>query len=307
MDEWFSNLAIRGALRFDEPMARHCTWRAGGRAAIFFEAADREELLSFLAIVPQDIPLIWIGLGSNVLVRDGGIPGVVILTGRALRRMSLQDHTFVVEAGVPCAKAARQIALAGYTGGEFLRGIPGTIGGALAMNAGAFGSEIWTSIRRVETVDRAGQCRHRLPDEYRIGYRSVAGPLQEWFIGCELSFPSSDDVATQASGRELLKRRSASQPTGAPTCGSVFRNPPNDYAGRLIEAAGFKGYRIGGCHVSEKHANFIINDSDATAEDIETLIETLRSAVLQKFGILLESEVRVIGVPEARTEVQKRD
>lgn len=303
MSEWFSALAFRGTLRLDEPMARHCTWRTGGRAEICFDPADRQDLLSFLSAVPSDVPLTWIGLGSNVLIREGGLQGVVILTGRALGKISLRNDTFVVEAGVPCAKVARQAADAGYTGGEFLSGIPGTIGGALAMNAGAFGSEIWTWVKRVECVNRAGQCRQRTPDEYRIGYRSVTGPLEEWFIGCELSFQPANGVAPKTRGRELLNQRSASQPIGAPTCGSVFRNPPGDYAGRLIDAAGLKGHRIGGCHVSEKHANFIINDRNATAQDIETLIESLRAAVHQKFGVLLESEVRVIGTHEKLIKV----
>lgn len=299
MMAWVAALDCRGALRFDEPMSKHCTWRAGGVAALCFEPIDRADLLVFLRAVPPGLPIVWIGLGSNVLIRDAGFPGAVILTSRALGAITRVDGRYRVEAGVPCAKLARQAAGAGYTGGEFLVGIPGTIGGALAMNAGAFGSEIWQWVRAVETVDRAGLCRQRRPDEYRIGYRSVRGPAEEWFLSCELELARAGADDPIARGRELLVQRGASQPTGAPSCGSVFRNPPGDYAGRLIEAAGFKGYRIGGCHVSDKHANFIINDGDATATDIETLIGTLRAGVQRRFGIDLEPEVRILGTPLA--------
>ncbi len=295
MSPWYSTLATRGTLRFDEPLARHCTWRVGGCAAIYFEPVDRADLVSFLGAVPPTVPLTWLGLGSNVLIRDGGIAGVVLLTGRALAKINQQHGVFSVEAGVPCAKVAKQVANAGYTGAEFLSGIPGSMGGALAMNAGAFGSEIWSWVRSVETIDRTGRCRQRAPSDYQIGYRSVRGPSEEWFVGCELSFPLAIDVVPKVRGRELLAQRNASQPTGAPSGGSVFRNPSGDYAGRLIEAAGFKGYRLGGCHVSPKHANFIINDGHATATDIEALIEQLRAAVWEKFSVQLEPEVRILG------------
>ncbi len=295
MSPWYATLATRGILRLDEPLARHCTWRVGGAAAIYFEPSDREDLVNFVSAMPAAVPLTWLGLGSNVLIREGGIAGVVLLTGRALAKISPQQNVFKVEAGVPCAKVAKQVASAGYTGAEFLSGIPGSIGGALAMNAGAFGSEIWSRVCAVETIDRAGRCRHRTPADYEIGYRSVRGPSEEWFLAGELVFQSAPEVAPKLRVRELLAQRNASQPTGAPSGGSVFRNPPGDYAGRLIEAAGFKGYRVGGCHVSPKHANFIINDGQATATEIESLIEQLRAAVWEKFGILLELEVRILG------------
>ncbi len=294
MSEWFSALPYQSRLRFNEPMSRHCSWRVGGAAAVFFEPADSAELLTFIRGVPSAIDICWLGLGSNLLIRDAGFKGIVISTCRALGTISTDGACFKAAAGVPCAKLARQVALAGYAGAEFLAGIPGTVGGALAMNAGAFGSEIWSFVSSVETIDRTGTCRTRLPAEYQIGYRTVEGPAAEWFLGGNLVFQESthDPVARS---RALLAQRSTTQPTGAPSCGSVFRNPPGDYAGRLIEAAGFKGYRVGGCHVSDKHANFIINDANASASDIESLIETLRAAIQQRFGIRLDPEVRLLG------------
>lgn len=300
MAHWTDRLACRGVMRHAESMARHCTWRAGGVADVLFEPEDRADLLTFLPAIPPDLPVAWIGLGSNVLVRDAGFQGVIILTGRALGGIAHVDGRISVEAGVPCPKVARYAAAEGYVGAEFLVGIPGTIGGALAMNAGAFGSEIWQWVHEVETVDRAGRTRRRTADMYDVGYRTVVGPAGEWFFGCQLAFAPAADYDPLVRGREFLAERASSQPTGAASCGSVFRNPPGDYAGRLVEAAGLKGFRIGGCHVSEKHANFIINDRGANATDIETLIDTVRQEVMRRFGVALEPEVRILGTGGAR-------
>lgn len=286
---------LRGALTFGAPMLRYCTWRAGGPAEILFEPADREDLLALLRAAPPEVPVTWIGLGSNVLVRDGGIRGVVVLTARGLGALQASPGRIVTGAGTPCAKVARVAAANGLGGAEFLVGIPGSIGGALAMNAGAFGSEIWQWVEQVETVDRAGNCRVRQCADYVTGYRSVRGPQGEWFLGCTLALPPAGAGDPLARGRELLAQRAATQPTGAATCGSVFRNPPGDHAGRLIDAAGLKGFRIGGCQVSTKHANFIVNDGDASARDMEALIVYLRETVAARFGVQLEPEVRVIG------------
>jgi len=297
---WTEGLQCRGALRRAEPMARHCTWRAGGPADVLFEPEDRSDLLAFLPAIPADVPIAWIGLGSNVLVRDAGFPGVIVLTGRALDGIAHTDGRISVEAGVPCPKAARYAAAAGYAGAEFLVGIPGSIGGALAMNAGAFGSDIWRWVQGVETADRTGCVRCRPAEDYRVGYRSVNGPAGEWFLGCELVFEPAAGYDPLVRGRELLAERAATQPTGAASCGSVFRNPPGDYAGRLVEAAGLKGFRVGGCQVSEKHANFIINDRGANATDIETLISTVRHEVQRRFGVALEPEVQILGAGGSR-------
>jgi UDP-N-acetylmuramate dehydrogenase len=291
--DWLRGL--RGELAFGAPMHRHCTWRAGGPAEVLFEPADRQDLLALLRAAPRELPITWIGLGSNILVRDGGVRGVVVLTAGGLGTVQAEPGRVRADAGVPCAKVARVAAASGLGGVEFLIGIPGSIGGALAMNAGAFGGEIWQLVEQIETVDRAGICRTRRREEYIIGYRSVSGPAGEWFLGCTLVLPLAGDGDPLVRGRALLAQRAATQPTGAASCGSVFRNPPGDHAGRLIDAAGLKGFRIGGCQVSTKHANFIINDGNASAHDMEALILHLRDVVAMRFGVQLEPEVRIIG------------
>jgi UDP-N-acetylmuramate dehydrogenase len=287
----------RGELRRAEPMARHTSWRVGGAADVWYRPADLEDLAAYLASLPAEMPVTWIGLGSNLLVRDGGIRGVVIATHGALPRLDRHgEHGIVAEAGVPCAKIARSCARWGLGAGEFFAGIPGTLGGALAMNAGAFGGETWDYVQAVETLDRAGVRRRRLRPEYRIGYRSVAGPAGEWFIAAELEFPAGRPT-TQESIRELLLRRNTTQPIGEPSCGSVFTNPPGDHAARLIEAAGLKGCRIGAAEVSPKHANFIINTGGASAADIEALLEHVVAEVERIHGVRLHAEVRIVGEP----------
>jgi UDP-N-acetylmuramate dehydrogenase len=176
----------------------------------------------------------------------------------------------------------------------FFAGIPGTVGGALAMNAGAFGGETWNQVEAVDTVDRHGERRTRRRGDYEIGYRTVRGPGGEWFLAATFRF-DRDTESSMATIKALLKRRNASQPLGIPSCGSVFRNPPGDFAGRLIEQAGLKGRRIGGAVVSEKHANFIVNTGKAMAADIEALIEEVRAMVLERTGVRLEPEVRIVG------------
>jgi UDP-N-acetylmuramate dehydrogenase len=261
----------------------------------WYRPADREDLAGFLATLPPELPVYWVGLGSNLLVRDGGLRGAVVSTHNALSHMErLGEQGIRAEAGVPCAKIARSCARWGLGAGEFFAGIPGTLGGALAMNAGAFGGETWDYVRAVETLDRAGVRRRRDAAEYETGYRSVRGPEGEWFVAAELAFPAGRPT-TQASIRELLVKRKATQPIGLPSCGSVFTNPPGDHAARLIESAGLKGCRIGGAEVSPKHANFIINTGDATAADIETLLRHVAEEVERVHGVRLETEVRIVG------------
>jgi UDP-N-acetylmuramate dehydrogenase len=285
----------RGELKRAEPMARHTSWRVGGPVDTWYRPADLDDLAGFLASLPAGTAVHWVGLGSNLLVRDGGIRGVVIATHGVLSRMERHGELgLVAEAGVPCAKIARSCARWGLGAGEFFAGIPGTLGGALAMNAGAFGGETWQHVRAVETMDRAGVRRRRGRDEYQFGYRSVRGPAGEWFIAAELEFPAGRPT-TQESIRALLVRRKATQPIGEPSCGSVFTNPPGDHAARLIEAAGLKGCRIGGAEVSPKHANFIINTGDASAADIEALVRHVAAEVERVHGVKLETEVRVLG------------
>lgn len=290
------NHDLRGEMRYDEPLSRHTTWRVGGPARCFYRPADREDLLNFLHRLEPDEPLFWLGLGSNLLVRDGGFAGTVIATQGCLNRIDwVGDDRLAAQAGTACAKVARTAARAGLCGLEFLAGIPGTLGGALAMNAGAFGGETWRQVVRVETVDRYGEVRRREPQEFEIGYRHVVGQPGEWFLSAELSLQTGDTAAAQQEIKRLLERRAATQPTSQPSCGSVFRNPPGDHAAHLIESAGLKGKRIGGAQVSEKHANFIINTGSAKAADIERLIELVQHEVETKTGIRLVTEVHRIG------------
>ncbi len=290
--------SLRGEWREHEPLARYTSWHVGGPADRLYRPADVDDLAAALASLPADEPVFWLGLGSNVLVRDGGIRGTVIVTRQLLQAMEFLGRGRVrAEAGVACARLARFCAQHDLVGAEFFAGIPGTVGGALAMNAGAWGGETWPQVEAVETVDRAGVLRERPPEDFRFGYRSVEGPAGEWFVAARFAFEAGDGEAARRRVRELLAERGRAQPTGVRSCGSVFRNPPGDHAARLIEAAGLKGTRIGGAGVSEKHANFIINHGDASAADIEALIERVRDAVEQASGVRLEPEVRVVGEP----------
>ena len=291
--------SVRGKLSLQEPMARHTTWRVGGPAERYFEPADLEDLVLFMSGLSEGEPLMWLGLGSNLLVRDGGIKGTVIVTSGLLNEIGLSENGLVrVEAGVACAKVARFCARQGLVGAEFLAGIPGTMGGALAMNAGAFGGETWERVAAVETLDRHGVIRVRKPEEFEVAYRHVRGQEGEWFVAAHLDLQSGDAESATARIRELLDKRNQSQPIGLPSCGSVFRNPQGDYAARLIEACGLKGCCIGGACVSEKHANFIINTGAATASDIEAMINKVQETVEQVHSIRLVPEVHIVGVAQ---------
>jgi UDP-N-acetylmuramate dehydrogenase len=285
-------------VRRDEPLSRHTSWHVGGPAEVFFNPRDREDLAAFLRAAPADVPIQWIGLGSNLLVRDGGLRGIVISAHSTLDALErLSETTVRGEAGVACARIARQCVKWGLGPAEFFAGIPGTLGGALAMNAGAFGGETWTHVRALETIDRRGRTHRRAPEEYRVGYREVIAPVpEEWFLAAELSFERRPG-AHASEVQKLLIQRKATQPIGEWSCGSVFTNPPGDHAARLIEAAGLKGFRIGDASVSEKHANFIINHGQARAADLERLIGHVRDTVARVHGVALHPEVRIVGVP----------
>jgi len=287
-----------GRMRRHESMARHTSWHVGGPAEIFFEPENRADLAAFLRALPADIPLTWVGLGSNLLVRDGGIKGAVICLHRALGGLQRRGETDVwCEAGVPCARLARQCVRWQLGPAEFFAGIPGTLGGALAMNAGAFGGETWQHVAEVEVINRRGEERIRAATEYRTRYRHIEAPVTgEAFLAARLRF-DPQPATTPEVIRDLLVERKAKQPIGEWSCGSVFTNPPGHHAAALIEASGLKGLRIGGASVSVKHANFIINEGEATAADLESLIHQVQRSVQQKFGIRLETEVRVVGEP----------
>jgi UDP-N-acetylmuramate dehydrogenase len=292
-------------LRHNEPMSRHVSWRAGGSARRFYQPADVADLSAFLRTLPAHEAILFVGLGSNLLVRDGGFEGTVIFTHHALTGIEAGDAPrgaspgleFEAGAGVPSPHLARFVAKHGGRGAEFLAGVPGTIGGALAMNAGCYGGETWNHVVSVRTVNRTGTLVERTPDDYDIGYRHVrlkAG-VDEWFVSGRLRFEPGGERESMARIRELLAQRVNTQPLNQPNAGSVFRNPPGDHAARLIESCGLKGFTIGGAQVSTKHSNFIVNLGRATAADIERVIDHVEHEVRSRTGIALVREVRIVG------------
>ena len=293
---------LRGTFARDASLARHTTWRVGGNADLLYAPADRDDLAQFVRALPPALPVTVLGLGSNVLVRDGGIRGAVVLMHDPGAVLAVADGLIYADAGVASPKLARFAAMHGARGAEFLAGIPGTVGGALAMNAGCYGGETWRHVARVETLGRDGRFAVRTPDAFAIGYRSVErrdGAPLEPFTGAWFSFPQGDVATSRAAIKSLLAQRIATQPLSLPNAGSVFRNPPGDHAARLIESCGLKGFAIGGARVSELHANFIVNpERRARAADIEALLAHVRDTVQARTGVLLEPEVRIIG--EAR-------
>jgi UDP-N-acetylmuramate dehydrogenase len=280
----------------DEPMARHVSWRAGGRADRFYVPSDLQDLSNFLKQLRPNESLLFVGLGSNLLVRDGGFRGTVILMHSAELRPEMRGGRVYAQAGVAAPKVARFAAMHQLAGAEFLAGIPGTVGGALAMNAGCYGSETWDVVESVQTIDRDGTLFLRNRNEFEIGYRHCRFPKEEWFVAAFFRLPAGDGEASRARIKELLGKRIATQPLSLPNAGSVFRNPPNDHAARLIESCGLKGLERGGARVSEKHANFIVNPKGvARAADIEWLIEKIKSTVKEKTSVDLIAEVRIVG------------
>jgi UDP-N-acetylmuramate dehydrogenase len=293
---------LRGELKTHEPMARHVSWRAGGPAARCYSPAGLDDLAAFLRQLPTAERLLFVGLGSNLLVRDGGFAGTVVLTHAAARHPELIDGRLYADAGVASPKVARYAARNALVGAEFLVGVPGTVGGALAMNAGCYGGETWEIVERAVTIDRRGEVRSRSRDEFETGYRHCALKSgsrigeDEWFAGAWFDLRKGDGAASRARIREFLEKRIASQPLSLPNAGSVLRNPPGDHAARLIESCGLKGLARGGARVSEMHANFIVNPKGvARASDIEWLIEEVRARVLALTSIALVPEVRIVG------------
>ena len=294
---------LRGDLKRNEPMARHTSWRAGGAVSRAYVPAGLDDLAAFMRTLPAQEPVYFVCLGSNLLVRDGGLSGTVIFTHRALRAVRLEhagaDGGVVYsEAGAASPRVARFAASHGLIDAEFLAGIPGTLGGALAMNAGCFGAETWGIVAQVTTIARSGALHERAPREYRIGYRAVArksSGAEEWFVAARLQLRKGIKKESLLKIKELLGKRQATQPLDEPNAGSVFRNPEGDYAARLIEACGLKGQAVGSARISGKHANFIVNPGGASAADIEALIELAEARVREKFGVAMEREVRIIG------------
>jgi len=289
---------LRGTLRLDEPLARHTSWRVGGPADRYFEPADRDDLIAFARQLPPQEPVLWLGLGSNLLVRDGGFRGTVIALHGALDGLSRDGETaLLADAGVHCARLAKFAQQHSLAGLGFMAGIPGTVGGALAMNAGAWGGETWRVVLQAEALFRDGRCVWLGPEHFIVSYRSViAPPGFLGFVAARLQAGPDDGSHAQAT-RESLARRKATQPVGKPSAGSTFRNPPGDHAARLIESCGLKGRRVGGAAVSGLHANFIVTEDGACAADVEQLIQLIRETVKQQAGVELETEVKIVGEP----------
>lgn len=293
---------LQGQMRLAEPMAKHVSWRAGGVAKVFYQPASVPDLCMFLRSRPADEPILFVGLGSNLLVRDGGFDGSVVFTHHALTGIRQEGGsqlrpTFHVAAGVPAPHLARHVAKNGGAGAEWMCGVPGTIGGALAMNAGCYGGETWNHVIAAETVDRNGNVRLRTPSEYDVGYRHVAlkAPAEEWFLSGVFVFERGEEAPAMRRMKKLLSQRVASQPLNQPNAGSVFRNPRGDFAARLIESCALKGVNIGGAQVSPRHANFIVNTGGASAQDIESLVDLVQTTVRLRTGVDLVREVRIVG------------
>ena len=290
---------MRGRLVENEPMAGHVSWRAGGPVARAYFPADLADLANFIGGIRHDERLMVVGLGSNLLVRDGGFDGTVVFTHGALRELRREpDGSIYAEAGVASPKVARFAADHDLAGAEFLAGIPGTFGGALAMNAGCNGAETWNFVERVLMLDRLGRLTERSRDDFVVGYRHVGlkAVTDEIFAAAWLRLPAGDGQVSRNRIAALLEERVERQPLDLPNAGSVFRNPPGDHAARLIEAAGLKGSTEGNIRISEKHANFIVNPGGAgSATEIERLIGRIQAVVRGKFGVELVREVRIVG------------
>ncbi len=287
---------ISSKLLVNEPMTRYTSWRVGGKADQVFIPDSLENLTDFLK--SQDViePVFFMGLGSNLLIRDGGVRGTVVVMHQALKDLRVDGEFIYAEAGVTCGKVARFSATQNTKGAEFLAGIPGTIGGALAMNAGCYGSVTWDVVHQVLAINRNGKTHVRNASEFITSYRSVEMQNPgEWFLAAWLRLEDGSAEQGNKKIKELLATRLASQPLNMPSAGSTFRNPEGDFAARLIEASGLKGRKIGGAQVSPKHANFIVNTGDCTALDIELLIEYVKEQVFEKQGVALQQEIKVLG------------
>jgi UDP-N-acetylmuramate dehydrogenase len=287
---------IRGKLQHNVSMARYTSWRTGGPADTLFIPEDLGDLQQFLKTIKIDTPINFVGLGSNLLIRDGGVRGVVVVMHNVFTKLDCINDEIVVEAGVTCAKLAKFCAKHAKAGAEFFAGIPGTVGGALAMNAGCYGAETWDVVKKVTTINRFGELHQRDATEYKPSYRHIGKPVEEeWFIGASIALAAGDAEESTLKIKALLAKRLESQPLNQPSAGSTFRNPEGDYAARLIEACGLKGFLMGGAQVSEKHANFIVNIGGANAFDIEMLIQHMQQTVYEQQGVRLQQEVKVIG------------
>jgi UDP-N-acetylmuramate dehydrogenase len=290
--------ALRGRLVANQPLADITWFRAGGPAQAMFTPADTGDLAYFMRHRPADLPVLVIGLGSNLLVRDGGVPGVVIRLGRGFGQVAVEDGCRLrVGAAVPDVRLARSAADAGIAGLAFYRGIPGSVGGALRMNAGAHGRETRDVLVEARAVDPQGNLHTLSLADMHLTYRHCGVPADWIFTEALYQGSRAEPAAILKEMNEVAEYREASQPVRERTGGSTFKNPPDASAWKLIDAAGCRGLRVGGAKVSEMHCNFLINDRNASAEDIERLGETVRARVKAKCGVTLSWEIVRVGVP----------
>lgn len=288
--------AVPGRVRAREPLARHTSFRIGGPADVLVAPDTADELAAVVRVtVAVGVPLTMLGGGSNMLVGDGGIRGVVVKLGRGFRGVAWDGPCVEAGAAVQLGKLAREAAQRGLAGLEYAEGIPGTVGGALYMNAGAYGGEVSGAVDEVEGVDTAGAVRRLAGTTLAFTYRRTALPAG--FVVTAVRFRLRPEGADAVQSRldAARTRRTASQPHGWANAGSIFKNPPGDYAGRLVEAAGLKGTRVGGARISEEHGNFIVNEGEARAADVQALMQQAQRAVWERSGVWLEPEVRLVG------------
>jgi UDP-N-acetylmuramate dehydrogenase len=289
--------AVRGRLTADAPLAPVTWFRVGGPAEVLFRPADPDDLAEFLAAKPADVPVTVIGVASNLLVRDGGVPGVVVRLGGGFAQVEIEGETCRAGAGALDGNVALACAQAGLGGLEFLSGIPGTIGGALRMNAGAYGSEIKDVLAAATAMDGQGRRIELTPAQLGLSYRHCAAPEDWIFLGAELRGQADTTEAVAARIATIQEKRQATQPVRSRTGGSTFANPPGERAWELVDRAGCRGLKRGGAMVSELHTNFLINIGGASAADLEGLGEEVRRRVFENSGIRLDWEIKRIGKP----------
>ncbi len=294
MTAWQTQLESLGDLRAHEPMAGHTTLGVGGAARWYCRPADRNAVIQAMALIPRDLSLLPLGRGSNLLVSDEGFPGLVMDLG-CLTGLHHEGTAVTAGAGLRMSRLAARCAEWGMAGLEFMATVPGDVGGGVAMNAGAFGQQVSDCLERLEAVKPGGDTVTLDAGALDMGYRRTRLPARALVLSARFGLRPDDTEAIRERMRKMRERRSSTQPLEQPNCGSVFKNPPGDHAARLIEAAGLKGFRIGGACISGKHANFIVNEGGARSSDVRKLIRHARREVEQRFGVRLEPEVRTPG------------
>jgi UDP-N-acetylmuramate dehydrogenase len=287
---------LRGRLMANQPLAELTWFRVGGPAQVLYMPEDEADLATVLGALPPDIPVTIVGLGSNLIVRDGGVPGVVVRLGRGFNEIRVEGTQIHAGCGVPDVKVARAAQEAGLSGLSFLRGIPGAIGGALRMNGGAYGRETKDALVAVRAVDRQGRIHELSNADMGFHYRHSSAPEDFIFTQATFAGTPGDRAVISAEMDKITEAREATQPIKSRTGGSTFKNPPGKKAWELIDAAGCRGLKVGNAQVSEMHCNFLINLGGATAGDIETLGETVRARVQEKSGVSLDWEIKRIGI-----------